>query len=661
VSSLRTQRLRGESYYRSVAELGVQAAEALEYAHAMGIVHRDIKPGNLMLESFSPLPASGRGAGGEGLRLWITDFGLAKHGDAGLTLSGDLLGTLRYMSPEQALARHGLVDHRTDIYSLGATLYELLLGRPAVAGDDKQEILRQLAFEEPTAPHKLDPKLPRDLDTVLLKCLDKCPDQRYASAQDLADDLKRWLAHKPVQAKPPTLRTRAGKWVKRNRRIVATAMFVTAALVTATAVSVWQAVEARDAQHEAEGARKQAITDAAIARAVNDFLQQDLLGQAAGDLPQDREMSVSPYLTVKEALDRATSRIGQSFQDQPLVEASIRTTIGKAYQNLAETQLAVPHLERAVSIRKAYLGENHSDTIASMGHLATTYEWVGRKSDAVALRQQIIERHIKHLGNDDPMTLRSQLQLIRSLHSAGRQDWETTTQFMEQLFHKQKAICGPQHPDTLDTMHLLAICYGWLDRFEVSTAMHEALLKLRIEKDGPRNRATVSCMISYAQVCQRAGYLDRAEQLLEEAIAQNQMRDDSLNRREGDANLRGWLAKTLLLQKRYSEAEPLIRNTVSYFEKVHPDSARRYYWISILGAILTGQMKYSEAEPLLLQGYEGMKQREHLIQPNEKCRVEEVGERIVRFYEATGQTENADAWQAKVKPKLPDAASPPSK
>jgi len=127
-----------------VARLGVEAAEALEHAHALGVVHRDVKPGNLMLD-------------GHG-KLWVTDFGLARLGDEpGVTVSGDLLGTLRYMSPEQALARHGLVDHRTDVYSLGVTLYELLTLRPAVGGKDRQEVLRNIAFEEPIAPRRLEP------------------------------------------------------------------------------------------------------------------------------------------------------------------------------------------------------------------------------------------------------------------------------------------------------------------------------------------------------------------------------------------------------------------------------------------------------------------------------------------------------------------------
>src|SRR6516165_9463760 len=154
--------LRAEKPYRRVAELVAQAADALEYAHSLGVVHRDVKPANLLLD--------------DGGRLWITDFGLARFGpDAGLTMSGDLLGTLRYMSPEQALARHGLVDHRTDVYSLGATLYELLTLHPAADGASKEEVLHRLAFEEPVAPRKLDRSIPAELETVTLKALAKDP------------------------------------------------------------------------------------------------------------------------------------------------------------------------------------------------------------------------------------------------------------------------------------------------------------------------------------------------------------------------------------------------------------------------------------------------------------------------------------------------------
>src|SRR5215831_2530300 len=149
---------RHAAAFRQIAEWGIQAAEALEHAHSVGIVHRDIKPANLMIDS--------NGA------LWVTDFGLARTAaDAGLTMTGDVLGTLRYMSPEQALAKHGLVDHRTDIYSLGVTLYELLTGVPAVPGRDHHELMQQIAVAEIVPPRQHTPSIPLDLDTVILKAL----------------------------------------------------------------------------------------------------------------------------------------------------------------------------------------------------------------------------------------------------------------------------------------------------------------------------------------------------------------------------------------------------------------------------------------------------------------------------------------------------------
>jgi serine/threonine protein kinase/WD40 repeat protein/tetratricopeptide (TPR) repeat protein len=193
--------------FRRIAELVAQAADALEYAHTMGVVHRDVKPANLLLDT--------------GGNVWVADFGLARLGEGpGLTISGDLLGTLRYMSPEQALARHGLVDHRTDVYSLGATLYELLTLRPAADGASKEEVLHHLAFKEPVAPRTLDRSIPAELETVTLKALAKDPRERYATAQELADDLRRWLTDRPVLARPPSPLQRLRKWSHRHRPLV---------------------------------------------------------------------------------------------------------------------------------------------------------------------------------------------------------------------------------------------------------------------------------------------------------------------------------------------------------------------------------------------------------------------------------------------------------
>src|SRR5207248_2878304 len=168
---------------------------------------RDIKPANLMVD----VPG----------KLWVTDFGLAHcQSQAGLTLTGDLLGTLRYMSPEQALAQRGGVDHRTDVYALGATLYELLTLEPVFDGRDRQELLRQIAFEEPRPPRRLNKAVPAELETIVSKALEKNPADRYATAQELADDLRRFLEDRPIQAKRPSLAQRGRRWGWRHRALV---------------------------------------------------------------------------------------------------------------------------------------------------------------------------------------------------------------------------------------------------------------------------------------------------------------------------------------------------------------------------------------------------------------------------------------------------------
>ena len=209
---------RNRDYVRAAARLALQAAEALDHAHTRGILHRDIKPANLLLDA-------------EG-RLWVTDFGLAQvQGDDRLTLSGDVLGTLRYMSPEQALGRRVVIDGRTDVYSLGVTLYELLTLRPAVDGRDRAEILRRIADGEPPPLRKVNPAVPADLETIVLKATAKEPAVRYATAQELADDLRSFLDDRPIRARRPTLAERARRWGRRHRTLAWSA--ATTALVAA--------------------------------------------------------------------------------------------------------------------------------------------------------------------------------------------------------------------------------------------------------------------------------------------------------------------------------------------------------------------------------------------------------------------------------------------
>jgi serine/threonine protein kinase/Tfp pilus assembly protein PilF len=213
------------AHFRAVARLGAQAAEALEHAHQLGVIHRDVKPANLLVDR--------RG------NLWVTDFGLAQvQSQPGLTLTGDLVGTLRYMSPEQASGRRVLLDHRTDVYSLGATLYELLTLEPAFPSQDRQELLRQITSEEPRPPRRLSRAVPAELETILLKALEKDPGDRYATAQELADDLGRFLKDEPIRARRPTWFQRLRKWGRRNRAVVWSAGVSAVALLLIAVVAL---------------------------------------------------------------------------------------------------------------------------------------------------------------------------------------------------------------------------------------------------------------------------------------------------------------------------------------------------------------------------------------------------------------------------------------
>lgn len=213
-------------YFRAIAKLGIQAAEALDHAHQNGILHRDVKPGNLLVDD------SGK--------LWVTDFGLARiETEAGMTMTGDVLGTLRYMSPEQAIGKRAVIDHRSDVYSLGLTLYELLTLRPAFAGDDRPKLLLKIAAEEPTEPRQINPRIPQDLETIVLKAIEKDAADRYESAGELAADLRRFVEDRPILARRPTLAANVRRWARRHAGLITLSAFILLIAVAGLATSTF--------------------------------------------------------------------------------------------------------------------------------------------------------------------------------------------------------------------------------------------------------------------------------------------------------------------------------------------------------------------------------------------------------------------------------------
>ena len=297
--------LTGREYFRSVTRLGIQAAEALDHAHQQGVLHRDIKPANLMLNAHG--------------NLYITDFGLARiEGDAGMTMTGDIIGTLRYMAPEQALAKRVVVDHRADIYSLGVTLYEMLTLQPAFDAPDRQAMLKQIAFEEPASLRKINRSLPTELDTIVRKAIAKNPNDRYDSAQDLADDLQAFLEHKPIRAKPPTLLDRANKWSRRHKTVTWAAVIV---LFVLTSASIVASVLILDSNRRLADASYSANREAEAARKAEDKAHQlyqvaeTLRGKEATarlDAEKNKEDALRKKAAAFQNLYYAEMRLGQA-------------------------------------------------------------------------------------------------------------------------------------------------------------------------------------------------------------------------------------------------------------------------------------------------------------------------------------------------------------
>jgi serine/threonine protein kinase/Flp pilus assembly protein TadD len=335
------------AYLRAVARLGVQAAEALEYAHLRGVVHRDVKPSNLLLD-------------GQG-NLWVTDFGLARlPNDAGLTLTGDLVGTLRYMSPEQATAKQVAVDHRTDLYSLGVTLYELLTLEPAFAAADHHELLCQIAWAEPRPPRRLNPALPVDLETIVLKAMEKDAADRYATAQELVDDLRRFLEDRPIRARRPTVTQRAVKWARRHRAFVVAAAVVlvlTTLAALACTLLVWrEKLRADEERDRARGAAS--VADAALRSEAEQRRRAEartrFARQAAETYAQiaEKVLANRPHMEREER--KLLERVLDFYQELAREDGSdpvIRMETGRAYRRVGNIQQKLGRHEEA---EKAY-------------------------------------------------------------------------------------------------------------------------------------------------------------------------------------------------------------------------------------------------------------------------------------------------------------------
>jgi len=584
--------------------LFAETCDAVQHAHQKGVIHRDLKPSNVLVAT-----VDGRAV------PKVIDFGIARafEGDLArgtlLTEAGQIVGTPEYMSPEQADADPGDVDTRSDVYALGVLLHELALGALPFEREDGSpaalaELFRRVREVEPmrpsrrvallgdrataaaaarrTTPSGLVRALRGDLDWILLRALDKDRAARYASAAELASDVRRHLADEPVVAGPPSAAYRVAKFARRNKGLLTAAAAVLVALV-AGLIGTWTGLVR--ARHEAERAR----TQAAIAVAVNEFLNDDLLSAAAPDA-QGRDV------TVLEALDTASTRLEGRFADQPEVEASVRGTIADTYTRLGRFDAASPHAERALSLFEAALGPDHPETLDALQTLAELRYYQGRVDESEVLFERLVEGRRRALGPDDARTLSAMSDLGAVHQDRGRLD-EAERRYREALDRAVVAL-GPDDESTLAMFHNLGALLrdrGRLDEAEPLLRRAWEGSRTRLGPDHPETLASLSMLGS---VVREQGRLEDAEAIDVEVFeSRRRVLGDEHPSTLTSANNLAMVRNDL---GRHAEAERLQRFALDGQRAVlGEDHDATILSLSNLGAILVASGRPAEAEPLL--------------------------------------------------------------
>ena len=437
-------------------KLFAKVCDAVHHGHQKGIIHRDLKPSNILVDPHG--------------EPRIIDFGVARATDSDMAVTtlqtdvGQLIGTLQYMSPEQFDADPHDIDTRSDVYALGVVLYNLLCGR--LPYDVKQaavyEVARVVREQAPDRPSTTDATLRGDVETIVLKSLEKDRDRRYQSAFGLGQDIRRYLAGEAVAAQPPSISYQLKVFARRNKTLLGATTAVFVVLLAGVIVSTSLLLRSRTDRARAEQQAKKAL--AAI-----DFLEDVV--QSADPFNVGREVKIT------ELLDRYGANIDEAFPDQPEVEAAVRTAISRSYSHLDMFekkgvdqdyhQAARDHLAAALDLRQRTLGEEHPETLDTMNELAQLLQDHGRREEAGRLRRQVLEIRRRRLGEDHPDTLRAMFKLTGLLRDLGRAD-EAERLMLETLEARKRAF-GDEHEDTLASMTQVAwlrLSQGELDEAE---------------------------------------------------------------------------------------------------------------------------------------------------------------------------------------------------
>src|SRR5216683_3015672 len=586
---------------RQRMELFIQVCEGVQHAHQKAIIHRDLKPSNILVSEVDgkPMPR-------------IIDFGLAKATSQRLTDGsmytrvGTIMGTLEYMSPEQAVSAGEDIDTRTDVYSLGVVLYQLLVG--ALPLDLKklayEEILHRLRDKEVPKPSSrilmeggdsaitaknrgtdapsLTRQLRGDPDAVVLKALEKDRKRRYGSPSELAADLGRYLRNEPVSAHTPSAAYRTRKYIRRHRLGVAVAAGLLAIL---PAFAVVQRVQLQRTRLERDRANRERDR----ATRITDFMTGMF---HVSDPNEQRGNSV----TAREILDKASSDIKTGMAKDPDAQAGMMQVMGEVYLNLGLFSRAKDLEQQSLEIRKHFLGPEHPDTLNSMNDLADALNHDGHYAEAVKLNRETLEirRHV--LGPENPDTLNSMDNLGDALWADGH--YAEAEKVDRETLDLRRRVLGPEHPDTINSMNNLEVCLIYLGRYPEAEKLGRETLDLRRRVLGPEHPQTLNSMSNLAGVLSAERRLPESEKLNRETL--------NLYRRvlgpENPQALRLMhnLAFVLSLEGRYTEAEKLDREALDLRRRVlGPEHPATLETMRDLSVDLSRERRYAEAETLI--------------------------------------------------------------
>ncbi len=687
---------------RQAAALVQKLAAALAYTHAEGVLHRDVKPSNILLDGDEPR---------------LADFGLAAQLEPGgdLTAVSGVLGTPHYVAPEALRGGSAALSAASDLSALGVVFYEMLTGRVPFAGASPVELLELIDQAEPPPLRLLAPAVPRDLETICLKCLEREPARRYAGAVELAEDLRRFLADEPILARTPGRLGALRKFSRRHRVGLTASGIVVLVLIGATIVSVAQAVRARAAEREAG-------TEAAKARALADFLENDLLSQAAAGTQPDRNV------TLHAVLDRAGKRLDGRFTGQPLVEAEVHAVIGNVYDSLGDFEAGMGHLRRALDLRTRLLGPESPLTLAVLCELGSLLSDSGKFAEAEALLARGLELRRRVLGPTDPATLETVRIRAVNLRDFGRQaeadalltatlasvrsvptitpqslmgvvgtlgsiryaqarlpeaealireaaelqaktlgpdNLEALTtvndlalvyrdegkialaaELDERVLAARRRLLGPDHPHTIISMNNLAGVYKIQNRLPEAEALQVAAMETARRTIGPEHPRTLITMRNLADTYRLEKNLEKSAALMEETLVLS--RRIVGNTHPNTLTCIAGLGDVYLSKGEPQKAEPLLREAVEVYAKAGAGSSRTAVARCQWGTALMRLGRLADAEPLLLGGYASLTSDRARLTTVQAKLLGELGQRIVEFYVAAGRPEEAAEWRQKL-------------